>query len=121
MIMLFDQHTIGMHFISMATEPRTFVQQLRFWGAIAGAMTPIATICGFIWSKLISPVLKKIKSIYDTVGELATNHIPHIQKSLEAQDIVLGDLKRDMQSTKQEVGTLKETVATLRKPHARRK
>ena len=69
-----------------------------FWGKVAGGFVAFATVAGFIHAKLVSPVFNRVKTINETVTLLAENHLPHIQSSLNAQDVVLKTLQTNVEA-----------------------
>ena len=105
--------------INMTIDYR-FWQLFIFWGKVAGGFIAFGTAVGIVHRTLIGPVFKRVREINDTVSLLATNHLPHIQKSLNDQDVVLSTLKTDVTKASQKIEEFgdglhetKETVAML--------
>ena len=97
-----------------------FWAHVIFWGKVTGAVATFGGVIGFLHKTLISPVFKRVKAINETVTQLATNHLPHIQTSLNAQDVVLEELKSDVAKGTQKIqhfgeglNETKDTVAML--------
>jgi hypothetical protein len=72
-----------------------FISVLIFYGKVVGAVMAIGSLLSWGYQKLISPVIKKVTTISDTVSAFSTNHLPHLQSALDAQDIVLQEIKED--------------------------
>lgn len=58
---------------------------------------------GYVYSKIVRPVVGRVKEINDTVLLLSTNHLPHIQASLNRQDDVLKVLVDESSKSKVEI------------------
>lgn len=91
-----------------------------FWGKVAGGFMAFGSAAAFLHSKLVNPIFKRVKTINETVTALATNHLPHIQKSLDDQDVVLRELETNVRAGNEKIEQFgdglretKESVATL--------
>jgi hypothetical protein len=94
--------------------------QFIFWGKVAGGAVALGTVIAIVHRSVIGPILGRVLEINKTVTLLADNHLPHIQKSLNNQDVVLGALKTDVAKATMKIdefhgglGETKEAVASL--------
>ena len=88
-----------------------------FWGKVAGGAVALGTVIGLVHRSVIGPILGRVLEINETVTLLANNHLPHIQKSLNSQDVVLGALKTDVEKSAMKIdefhGCLVETKESV--------
>jgi ribosomal protein L7/L12 len=91
--------------------PHTFWGTFVFYGKVAGSIISLGVLISFVYSKMISPVVRKVVDINETVTALAKNHLPHIQASLNAQDTVLAEVKKDVQQSKEKITQYGEGLA----------
>lgn len=90
-----------------------FLEHFILYGKVAGASVAFGTVTAVLYRALISPVVRKVVHINETVSTLAVNCIPTIQRSLDAQDIVLKDLRTDVTKFGQSLNETKNTVSAL--------
>ena len=94
-----------------------FLQHFIFYGKVAGAVVAFGTLAAVFYRTLVSPVVRKVVHINETVSTLAGNCIPTIQRSLDAQDKVLEEVKKDVQQSKETITQygegLEETKQTV--------
>lgn len=73
------------------------LQEFYFYAKVIGATSSaVASLYGVY--KYLKAAYKQRKNINDTVTLLATNHLPHIQNSLDSHSKALGVLSSDVRN-----------------------
>lgn len=69
-----------------------FWHAIIFYGKVAGGIGSIGTLIGLTHKYLVGPMFRKVVHINDVLTKFDTNCIPTMQRSLDNQDTVLGEL-----------------------------
>ena len=68
-----------------------------FYGKVVGAAASFVTFAGLAYRYLIHPVIRGVSTINKTITEFATNHLPHLQSTLDKHSQALEEIKSDNQ------------------------
>lgn len=86
-----------------------FLTHLIFWGKVAGAITSIS---GFAW--LVFKWFRAVTETSSNVNLLMSNHLPHIQSSLDAHGTALQGIKSDVRDMGTQLSAMGDRVSDTR-------
>jgi archaellum component FlaC len=83
----------------------------------AKVLGTVGVAAGILWKVIMWSfnVIKKIGSINENVEALVTNHLPHIQESLDAHGASLSGLKSDVRDVNTRIGTVETRLEDTRR------
>lgn len=83
----------------------SFWHSIIFYGKVAGGLASIGTLLGLFHKYIVMPSFRKVVHINDVLTKFDTNCLPTMQRSLDNQDVVLGDLITGHKELKDQVAT----------------
>jgi hypothetical protein len=90
-----------------------FWHEFNFYGKTIGTAFTFLSVLTYLYKKLVSPVVKKVVNINDTVSSLALNHFPHLQNALASQEIQLKEIKTSVVEYGARLENTNKAVETL--------
>lgn len=90
------------------------LQEIYLYAKVIGAIGSAATVLYGVY-KYFRAVYKQRKSIDATVNLLATNHLPHIQASLDAHGEILKNLTSDVRDVGTKVEGMEQRLDDTKK------
>jgi hypothetical protein len=83
--------------------------KLIFYSKVVGS---VSTIGGLIWAAF--NWLKRVSETNRNVNLLITNHFPHVEKTLEDQNVVLQEIKSDVRASDLKIASVSQRLDDTR-------